>query len=78
MLCTIWLITTLFVYCIITETDIMKTRLQKAYHTLSKLDIPYNPELHNLMCTLASEAFGTGYDKAVKNTKEVYEKVYEL
>ena len=56
----------------------MKTPLEKAYLTLSKLDIPYNPELHNLMCTLATEAFGTGYDKAVKNTKEVYEKVYEL
>ena len=78
MLCTIWLISKLFVYCIITKTDIMKTPLEKAYHTLSKLDIPYNPELHNLMCTLATEAFGTGYDKAVKNTKEVYEKVYEL
>ena len=78
MLCTIWLITNLSVYCGITKTDIMKTPLEKAYETLSKLDIPYNPELHNLMCTLATEAFGTGYDKAVKNTKEVYEKVYEL
>jgi hypothetical protein len=56
----------------------MKTPLEKAYDKLSKLDIPYNPELHNLMCKLATEAFGTGYDKAVKNTKEVYEKVYEL
>ena len=56
----------------------MKTPLENAYETLSKLEIPYNSELHKLMCTLATEAFGTGYDKAVKNTKEVYEKVYEL
>ena len=59
------------------KTD-MKTPLENAYETLSKLEIPYNSELHKLMCTLATEAFGTGYDKAVKNTKEVYEKVYEL
>ena len=34
--------------------------------------------LLTIMSNLASEAFSVGYNKAVKNTQEVYEKVYEL
>ncbi len=56
----------------------MKTPLEKAYDKLRKLDIEYNSELSAIMCNLASEAFSVGYNKAVKNTKEVYEKVYDL
>ena len=68
----------LFVYCSIIKTDIMKTPLEKAYDKLRKLDIEYNSELLTIMSNLASEAFSVGYNKAVKNTQEVYEKVYEL
>ena len=56
----------------------MKTPLEKAYDKLRSLDIEYNSDLLTIMSNLASEAFGVGYNKAVKNTKEVYEKVYEL
>ena len=45
---------------------------------LRGLDIEYNSELLTIMSNLASEAFSVGYNKAVKNTKEVYEKVYNL
>ena len=56
----------------------MKTPLENAYDKLRDLDIEYNSELLTIMSNLASEAFSVGYNKAVKNTKEVYEKVYEL
>ena len=56
----------------------MKTPLEKAYDKLRSLDIEYNSELLTIMSNLASEAFGVGYNKAVKNTQEVYEKVYDL
>jgi len=68
----------LFVYCGITKTDIMKTPLENAYDKLRGLDIEYNSELLTIMSNLASEAFSVGYNKAVKNTQEVYKKVYEL
>ena len=69
----------LFVYCgILIKTDIMKTPLENAYDKLRGLDIEYNSELLTIMSNLASEAFSVGYNKAVKNTKEVYEKVYDL
>jgi len=69
----------LFVYCgiLINKTD-MKTPLENAYDKLRELDIEYNSELLTIMSNLASEAFSVGYNKAVKNTQEVYEKVYEL
>jgi len=60
------------------KTDIMKTPLANAYDKLRDLDIEYNSELLTIMSNLASEAFSVGYNKAVKNTQEVYEKVYEL
>ena len=56
----------------------MKTPLEKAYDKLRGLDIEYNSELLTIMSNLASEAFSVGYNKAVKNTQEVYKKVYEL
>jgi len=56
----------------------MKTPLEKAYNKLRDLDIEYNSELLTIMSNLASDAFSLGYNKAVKNTKEVYEKVYDL
>ena len=59
------------------KTD-MKTPLEKAYNKLRNLDIEYNSELLTIMSNLASEAFSVGYNKAVQNTKEVYEKVYDL
>jgi len=55
-----------------------KTPLANAYDKLRDLDIEYNSELLTIMSNLASEAFSVGYNKAVKNTQEVYEKVYEL
>ena len=69
----------LFVYCnILTNKTDMKTPLEKAYDKLRGLDIEYNSELLTIMSNLASEAFSVGYNKAVKNTQEVYKKVYEL
>ena len=56
----------------------MKTPLEKAYDSLRNSNIEYNSELLTIMSNLASEAFSVGYNKAVKNTKEVYEKVYDL
>tara|TARA_R110000824_G_scaffold2700_1_gene12448 strand:+ start:383 stop:553 length:171 start_codon:yes stop_codon:yes gene_type:complete len=56
----------------------MKSPLEKAYDSLRNLDIEYNSELLTIMSKLASDAFSLGYNKAVKNTKEVYEKVYDL
>ena len=56
----------------------MKTPLEKAYDKLRDLDIEYNSELLTIISNLASEAFNVGYNKAVQNTKEVYEKVYDL
>ena len=56
----------------------MKTPLEKAYDKLRYLDIGYNSELLTIMSNLASEAFSVGYNKAVKNTQEVYKKFYEL
>jgi len=56
----------------------MKTPLAKAYDKLRELDIEYNSELLTIMSNLASDAFSVGYSKAVKNTQEVYEKVYDL
>ena len=52
--------------------------LENAYDKLRGLDIEYNSELLTIMSNLASEAFSVGYNKAVKNTQEVYKKVYEL
>ena len=56
----------------------MTTPLENAYDKLRDLDIEYNSELLTIMSKLASDAFSEGYSKAVKNTKEVYEKVYDL
>jgi hypothetical protein len=56
----------------------MKTPLENAYDKLRGLDIEYNSELLTIMSNLASEAFSVGYNKAVKNTKQVYETIYEL
>ena len=56
----------------------MKTPLENAYDKLRGLDIEYNSEILTIMSNLASEAFSVGYNKAVKNTQEVYKKVYEL
>ena len=56
----------------------MKTPLENADNKGIGVYIEYNSELLTIMSNLASEAFSVGYNKAVKNTQEVYEKVYEL
>ena len=48
-----------------------EAHLKNAYDRLRDLDIEYNSELLTIMSNLASDAFSVGYNKAVKNTKEI-------